>query len=135
PYWTPRRDAARYDFEPDVPFGLPFRPSPFHAKFLLSIGGADVTLDRTIEFRYSDIVAGEKRMELQVVPAFAVQTTPEIAVVPTGMSEAAAREEEEESELKGEREPRAAAPRAAQRARARTIVVTVASNVNGPVSA
>ena len=21
PYWTPRTDAARYDFEPDVPFG------------------------------------------------------------------------------------------------------------------
>ena len=37
PYWTPRTDAARYDFEPDVPFGLPFRPSPFRATFALSI--------------------------------------------------------------------------------------------------
>ena len=83
PYWTPRSDAARYDFDPDVPFGVPFRPTPFHATFSLTIGGADVNVDRTIEYRYSDIVAGEKRMELQVVPPFAVQTTPEIAVVPT----------------------------------------------------
>jgi len=80
PYWTPRRDAARYDFDRDVPFGVPFRPSPFHARFALTIAGADVSIDRTIEFRYSDIVAGEKRMELQVVPPFAVQTTPSIAV-------------------------------------------------------
>jgi LmbE family N-acetylglucosaminyl deacetylase len=135
PYWTPRKDAARYDFEPDVPFGLPFRPSPFHATFLLSIGGAEVTIDRTIEFRYSDIVAGEKRMELQVVPAFAVQTTPEIAVVPAAAQSPVRRAESEESELKAEKEPPPAAPRAANRASARTVVVTVTNNVNGPVSA
>jgi hypothetical protein len=134
PYWTPRRDAARYDFDPDVPFGVPFRPSPFHAKFALTIGGTDVTIDRTIEFRYSDIVAGEKRMELQVVPAFAVQTTPEIAVVP--VPEAGARAESEESELEEERErERGAALRAASRPPTRTIVVTVTNNLNGPVSA
>jgi hypothetical protein len=32
PYWTPRADAARYDFEPGVPFGVPFQPSPFRAR-------------------------------------------------------------------------------------------------------
>jgi LmbE family N-acetylglucosaminyl deacetylase len=136
PYWTPRRDAARYDFEPDVPFGVPFRPSPFHAKFALSIGGTDVTIDRNIEFRYSDIVAGEKRMELQVVPGFAVQTTPEIAVVPA--PEASAKAESEESELEEERErerERRTAPRAASRPPARAIVVTVTNNLNGPVNA
>ena len=36
------KDAARYDFEPDVPFGVPFRPTPFRATFALSIAGADV---------------------------------------------------------------------------------------------
>ncbi len=41
PYWTPRTDAARYDFDPDAPFGLPFRPSPFKATFHVSVGGAD----------------------------------------------------------------------------------------------
>ncbi len=135
PYWTPRRDAARYDFEPDVPFGLPFRPTPFHAKFSLTIGGADVTIDRTVEFRYSDIVAGEKRMELQVVPAFAVQTTPEIAVVPAASPTAPRAESEKGSELKAEREPPPVAARGANRASARTVVVTVTNNVNGPVTA
>jgi len=142
PYWTPRRDAARYDFERDVPFGLPFRPSPFTAQFSLAIGGADVTIDRTIEFRYSDIVAGEKRMELQVVPAFAVKTSPDIAVVPATSAEALERAEQEELEFEAEKERereeqerRAAVSRAASRARARTVVVAVTNNINGPVNA
>ena len=82
PYWTPRADASRYDFEADVPFGLPFRPSPFHAIFALRIGGADVTVDRVIQYRYSNLVAGEKRSELNVSPAFNVRVDPAIAVFP-----------------------------------------------------
>ncbi len=82
PYWTPRQDAARYDFEAGVPFGLPFQPSPFRATFDLSIGGETVTLDRIVEYRYSQSVAGEKRSELNVSPAFDVTLDPEIAIVP-----------------------------------------------------
>ena len=82
PYWTPRQDAARYDFEAGVPFGLPFRPSPFRATFDLSIGGETVTVDRIVEYRYSQSVAGEKRSELQVSPAFDVTLDPDIAIVP-----------------------------------------------------
>jgi LmbE family N-acetylglucosaminyl deacetylase len=117
PYWTPRTDAARYDFEPDVPFGLPFRPSPFHATFAMSIAGAEVTIDRTVEFRYSDLFAGEKRSELQVVPPFAVRMTPGIAVVPLGaITTATAR-----GSMAG--------------SRGRTIDVTVTNNLNRAVSA
>ena len=117
PYWTPRADAARYDFEPDVPFGLPFRPSPFHATFAMSIAGAEVTINRTVEFRYSDLFAGEKRMELQVVPPFAVQTIPRIAVVPlTAIKTATPRGRSDD-------------------ARKRAIEVTVTSNLSGPINA
>ena len=84
PYWTPRSDAARYDFEPGVPFGVPFRPSPFVATFDLSIGGADVAVERTIQYRYSHLVAGEKRSQLNVSPAFNVRVDPGIAVFPAG---------------------------------------------------
>ncbi len=105
PYWTPRVDAARYDFEPDVPFGVPFRPTPFRARFTLTIAGADVTVERPVEYRYSDLFAGEKRMELQVVPPLAVRATPAIAVIPTGSS------------------------------RTRTIQVTVTNNQKGPLTA
>jgi len=146
PYWTPRTDAARYDFDKDVPFGLPFRPTPFHATFTLTIGGAEVRVDREVEFRYSDIVAGEKRMELQVVPPFAVQTTPDIAVIPTGAAptRATTQRTELERERQAEREegerpakPQSTTPaaRAAVASRARTITVTVTNNVNGAVNA
>ena len=147
PYWTPRTDAARYDFDKDVPFGVPFRPTPFHAMFALTIGGAELRVDRTVEFRYSDIVAGEKRMELQVVPPFAVQTTPDIAVIPGGAAPARASEARElERERQAERDederpakPATKTPTAAARStaasRARTIVVTVTNNVSGAVNA
>jgi LmbE family N-acetylglucosaminyl deacetylase len=119
PYWTPRQDAARYDFDPDVPFGVPFRPTPFRAIFALSIGGTDVTIDRAIEYRYSDLFAGEKRMELQVVPPFAVRMTPAIAVIPAGVP--AARSERTGVE--------------AGALKSRTIQVTVGNNQKGPVTA
>jgi LmbE family N-acetylglucosaminyl deacetylase len=82
PYWTPRTDAARYDFEPDVPFGVPFRPTPFRATFELAIGGEIVTIERPVEYRYSHVMAGEKRSEVIVAPAFNVTVDPEIAVFP-----------------------------------------------------
>jgi LmbE family N-acetylglucosaminyl deacetylase len=82
PYWTPRTDAARYDFDPDVPVGVPFRPSPFLAAFHLTIRGERVDVERVVQFRYSNVMAGEKRSELQVVPPFNVRVDPDIAVFP-----------------------------------------------------
>ena len=32
PYWTREGEAGRYVFDDDAPFGLPFRPTPFHAR-------------------------------------------------------------------------------------------------------
>jgi hypothetical protein len=84
PYWRPLADAARYEFEPDAPFGVPFRPTPFVANIELEIGGAEVTIRQPVEFRYEgNIFSGEKRTELLVVPRFSVSVTPEIAIVPT----------------------------------------------------
>ena len=82
PYWTPRRDAARYEFESDVPFGVPFRPTPFVASFDIIVGGERITIERPVEFRYSNLVAGEKRSQLNVVPDFNVTVDPEIVVLP-----------------------------------------------------
>jgi LmbE family N-acetylglucosaminyl deacetylase len=105
PYWKPRTDAARYDFAPGVPFGVPFTPTPFTTTFELTIAGADISIARPVEYRYDHVVAGEKRMELQVVPPFAMTMTPAIAVVPAA---AAAR---------------------------RTVEVTVTNHTTGAVSA
>ena len=73
-----------------IPFGVPFTPTPFTTTFELTIGGADISIVRPIGYRYDQIVAGEKRMELQVVPPFAVTVTPAIAVVPAAAASARA---------------------------------------------
>ena len=77
-------EGARYVFDPDVPFGLPFRPTPYTATFELSVYNTPFTITRPIQARSEgDIFSGEKRSEIHVVPAFAVSTTPEILVVST----------------------------------------------------
>jgi LmbE family N-acetylglucosaminyl deacetylase len=90
-YWRRLPDAARYWFEPDAPFGLPFRPTPFRVQIDLEIGGAAIPVERDIQYRYEgNVFSGEKRMELKVVPRLAVSLTPEIAILPAGTSAAAA---------------------------------------------
>ncbi|MCX6549506.1 MAG: PIG-L family deacetylase, partial [Acidobacteria bacterium] len=92
PYWKSVPGFSRSEFEPDVPFGAPFRPSPFRATFRLRMGGQDVTVGMPVTYRYQqDIFIGEKQMELNVVPAFSVKTTPELAMVPTAAAEPAAK--------------------------------------------
>jgi len=86
-HWERLPDAARYRFEPDVPFGVPFRPTPFRASFELDFASGRITITRPVVHRHGgDIFAGEKRMELQVVPRFAVEVTPQIAIIPLGAS-------------------------------------------------
>ena len=87
-YWERLPDAARYRVDPDVPFGYPFRPTPFRATFELDFTTGRVAIERAIEYRHgADIFAGEKRMELQVVPRFAVEVTPQITILPLGTAE------------------------------------------------
>jgi LmbE family N-acetylglucosaminyl deacetylase len=75
---------SRYIFDADVPFGLPFRPTPYTATFRMLIADAPVQMTIPIQARSeADIFSGEKRHEIHVVPAFAVTTTPEIVVVST----------------------------------------------------
>lgn len=76
--------GARYVFDPDVPFGLPFRPSPYTATFTLTINDTPVSVTIPFQARSEgNIFSGEKRSEIHVVPAFAITTTPEIVVVST----------------------------------------------------
>jgi LmbE family N-acetylglucosaminyl deacetylase len=76
--------GARYIFDADVPFGLPFRPTPFTASFTISVYNTPFTVTLPIQARSEgNIFSGEKRAEVHVVPAFAITTTPEIVVVST----------------------------------------------------
>ncbi len=105
-------DAARFIVDADVRPGLPFRPTPFKASFLLNIAGIDVTAEIPVQFRSEgNIFSGEKRGELHVVPKFAVSASPEIAILQHG----------------------GAAP--AAKANAREIRVTVTNHSRGPAKA
>ena len=82
-HFTYAPDTARFIVDPDVPPGLPFRPTPFTATFTLNIAGADVSATLPVQFRSeADIFSGEKRAEIHVVPKFAATVSPAIAVVP-----------------------------------------------------
>jgi hypothetical protein len=106
--------GARYVFDADVPFGLPFRPTPFTATFAVTVNGTPITLTRPIQARSEgDIFSGEKRADIHVVPAFAVTTTPEIVVVSTND------------------EPKGSSPQA----RAKDVRVTVTNHAKGAAKA
>ena len=83
-YWDTRPPKAALNIYPnDVPYGTPFRPTPFRAAIKLTVDGMDVTKELPVQYRYpKDIFVGEKRMELNVVPAFSVKATPTATVIP-----------------------------------------------------
>ncbi len=94
-YWKHPENQAIQIFDPSVPFGVPFAPSPFRVTFHVKAGSVDVTKELPVEYRYvKDIYFGDKRMELNVVPDFSVRVTPTLAVFPTpaGAARAADRE-------------------------------------------
>ena len=95
-YWKNPSKPAINIFDPGVPFGVPFAPTPFRVTFHVHAGSADVTKELPIQYRYvKDIYIGDKRMELNVVPAFSVRMTPPLAVIPAPAAGAAAPVERE----------------------------------------
>jgi LmbE family N-acetylglucosaminyl deacetylase len=96
-YWKHLENQAIHILDPDVPFGVPFAPTPFRVTFHVKAGDAEVTKELPVEFRYvKDIYFGDKRMELNVVPAFAVSVQPELAVIPAPLAGSAAKPVERE---------------------------------------
>src|SRR5262249_35523512 len=90
-YWKNPSHPAINSFEAGVPFGVPFAPTPLRVTFHLKTGSTEVAKEVPITFRYvKDIYNGDKRMELNVVPAFSVRMTPPLAVVPLNAGSGAA---------------------------------------------
>ena len=82
-YWKHPENPAINIFEPGVPFGVPFAPTPFRVTFHVKAGDAEITREVPVQFRYvKDTYYGEKRMELNVVPAFSVGISPPLSVIP-----------------------------------------------------
>jgi hypothetical protein len=82
-YWKHPESQAIQIFDPAVPFGVPFQETPFRATFHIRAGTVEIAREAPVQFRYvKDIYTGDKRMELNVVPAFSVKVTPPLAVIP-----------------------------------------------------
>ncbi len=86
-YWlrTPRTGPV-YSWT-GVPTALqtrPFDPPHLIARVPLTIGGAAVTVERPVVFRYADSVRGEIRRDVQIVPAVTVAFDEPLAIVATG---------------------------------------------------
>lgn len=94
-YWKSPATPAINVFERGVPFGVPFAPTPFRVTFHVRAGSVEVTKELPVQYRYvKDIYNGDKRMELNVVPAFSVKVTPSLAVIPAPAAGAAKAERE-----------------------------------------
>jgi hypothetical protein len=96
-YWKHPENQAIQIFDPGVPFGVPFAPTPFRVTFHVKAGDVEVARELPVEFRYvKDVYFGDKRMELNVVPAFSVRISPGLAVIPAPDAGAAAQPIERE---------------------------------------
>jgi LmbE family N-acetylglucosaminyl deacetylase len=119
PYWKRLPGVERYEFEPDAPFGLPFRPTPFEARIALAIRGRQVMARVPVLHRYEgNVFSGEKRMELHVVPRMSVKVTPETAIIPMATREVVEDRGTPRSHVRVHREVR----------------VTVTNSMSGPAS-
>ncbi len=82
-YWKHPENQAIQILDPAVEFGVPFAPTPFRATFHIKAGDVEVSHELPVEYRYvKDIYLGDKRMELNVVPALSATVTPSLAVIP-----------------------------------------------------
>ena len=138
PYWHRAGEAGRYTFDADAPFGLPYRPTPFGAETTMAVSAGssteDITVQMPVRYRYEDIVSGEKRTELLVVPAYSVRVSPEFAIIPATSQNRAAGQA-----ARGRGPVPAATPApargrapAAAPAQAREIRVTIVNDAKGP---
>jgi hypothetical protein len=89
-YWKHPEGPARNTFDSGVPFGVPFAPTPFRVTFHVRAGAVEITRNVPVVYRLvKDLYFGDKQMELNVVPAFSVRMTPELAVFPAQTGAAA----------------------------------------------
>jgi hypothetical protein len=83
PYWVRLPDSGRAELEADPPYGLPFRPTPFRARFDFDVNGVAITSEMPVQYRYAgDLATGEKRMEINVVPGLSLHVEPSVMIVP-----------------------------------------------------
>jgi LmbE family N-acetylglucosaminyl deacetylase len=83
PYYLKQpRTGDTYKWTEGDPKGLPFDPPLLTAAVTATIGGANVTITRPVQYRYADEIRGELRRDINVVPRVAVGLDTPLLVVP-----------------------------------------------------
>jgi len=83
PYWRKEKDHDRNALLVPADDSLPWGPPALVAQARLRLAGVETTLRAPVAWRYEGpFVGGEKRHEVQVVPAVSVRVSPEITSVP-----------------------------------------------------
>ena len=85
PYWKrPDSTVDRFTLlEPEY-FGLPWRPAAVAATVTLRSGDVEVTITKTVQYRYPGRwVGGEKQKQVSVLPRVSVSIAPGVVVFPT----------------------------------------------------
>jgi LmbE family N-acetylglucosaminyl deacetylase len=83
PYWRKEKDHDRFALLVPADESLPWSPPAVVAQARVRVGGVEATMRAPVAWRYEGpFVGGEKRHELQVVPAVSVRVSPEVSAVP-----------------------------------------------------
>ena len=83
PYWRRAKDRDRHELLVPADETRPWSPPLLIAHARCRVEGVPTTLRAPVAWRYEGTVAGgERRHELQVVPALSVRVSPEITAVP-----------------------------------------------------
>jgi LmbE family N-acetylglucosaminyl deacetylase len=83
PYWRRAEDRDRNELLVAADETLPWSPPALVARARCRIAGVEATLDTPVAWRYDGpFVGGERRHEVQVVPALSVRVSPEVTAVP-----------------------------------------------------
>lgn len=83
PFWRREKDRDRHELLVPADETRPWSPPPLVARARCRVGGVETTLRAPVAWRYAGPLAGgERRHEVQVVPALSVRVSPEIAAVP-----------------------------------------------------
>ncbi|MGI8493792.1 MAG: PIG-L family deacetylase [Pyrinomonadaceae bacterium] len=84
PYWleAPRQNYTFDWSAPDAEKNMPFQAPLAKAEVKMLIGGEEITVTKSVQYRYADDIRGELRRDLNVVPLVGVSLDSNLLIVP-----------------------------------------------------
>lgn len=84
PYWleSPRENFAFDWSAPDAEKNLPFQSPLATAEVKMEIGGEEIIVSKSVQYRFADAIRGELRRDLNVVPLITVNLDSNLLIAP-----------------------------------------------------